>query len=205
MQRTRARGGPGGRSPTRARPSRPERRFTRGLHALGHEQSDRLGSEPTRHELEHELRRWIQPLHVVHRHQDGPLLGQAAKDGQTRRRDRALIRRWPLVLREQERRLERAPLHRREHRENVVQHRLEQIGQPANDSRASLSAGRHVSARRPRLRACSTPARHTVVFPIPASPWIRSAPGSSPSSRATTAASSSSLPTTPGKETGKPI
>ena len=112
MQRTRAQRPQPDATELEIRPLQGERRLTLARHALGDEQADRFLGQPARDELEHERRRRIQPLHVVDRHEHASLSGQPPKDAQTRSRDRPLIRRRPLLLRQQERRLERPPLDR---------------------------------------------------------------------------------------------
>ncbi len=111
-------------------PSETEWRHTLARDALGHQEAGRFIDQPARHELEHERRGRIQPLHVVHRQEDAPICGQPLDDAKTRRRDRPLIRWRPLLLREQERRFERTPLDRGDRSERFAQYRLEQVGQP---------------------------------------------------------------------------
>ena len=130
MQRTRAQWPQPDATDLELGPPQAERRLTLARHALGNEQADRFLVKPPRHELEHERRRRIEPLHVVHRNEHAPLSGQPPKETQAGSRDRPLIRRRPLLLRQQERGLERPPLDRGQRFERLAQHGLEQIGQP---------------------------------------------------------------------------
>ena len=95
-------------------PAQAERRltFTFACYTLGQQQADRFLRQSPRHELEHERRWWIQPLHVVYRHEHTSLSGQLPKEAQARSRDRPLVRWRPLLLRQQERRLKGPPLDR---------------------------------------------------------------------------------------------
>src|SRR5207302_6533963 len=124
-------------------PAQAERRLTLTLacHAFGQQQPNRFLRQSPRHELEHERRWWIQPLHVVHRYEHTSLSGQLPKDAQARSRDRPLVRWRPLLLRQQERRLKCPPLDRGQRRERLGERRLEEIGQP-RERETSLALGR---------------------------------------------------------------
>jgi len=141
VQRTRAQGAQPDSTDLEIGLPEAQRRLTLARHALSHEQSDRFLGQPARHELEHECCRWIQPLDVVNRHEYTPPFGQPPKGPETRSRDGPLIRRQPLVLRQEKRCLECPPLDGRQRSEHGAQHRLEQIGQP-RERETGLTLGR---------------------------------------------------------------
>jgi hypothetical protein len=61
-------------------PAQAERRLTLTCAALGEQETHGFLGQSPRYELEHERRRRVQPLHVVHRRKHGSLSGQLAKD-----------------------------------------------------------------------------------------------------------------------------
>ena len=96
---------------------------------LGEEEEDALLAEAAQRELEHEGRRAVEPLDVVHRDHERGGLRQRPQRAQERDRHRAVVRRLALRVLEQQGDLERAALRRRQLRERVGEHGLEQVGE----------------------------------------------------------------------------
>ena len=115
--------------------------------------TDRLGLQPPEHEAEDLRRARIDPLRVVDRDEQRPLLDEDPDDREQRRCEQPRLRRRPVRLADQERDLERTPLDRHELRQRLVQHRREQVAD-GREGRSQLGMGR---ARRenpePRSRA----------------------------------------------------
>ena len=154
---------------------------------------------------ERRLRRCVQPLNVVDREAQRTVAGEQSQRSEEGGGDRAVIS-ADLRLPEQQRCLERPPLDRRQLGQDVPAAASPRRSvSPANENVASASAGRADRTRYPLAAAASTPASHSVVLPIPASPDSTAALGSS--SRAsrsrTMASSSSSLPTSIGAVRGR--
>ena len=89
--------------------------------ADGGEQADRFRLQAPERKLEHARRRRVQPLRVVDREQHGSRLGGEPDDVQEPGRERALVGSLRPGLREQERRLERLSLRRRQPWQRLVE------------------------------------------------------------------------------------
>jgi hypothetical protein len=92
------------------------------------------GLEPWQSEPKHLEARGIEPLDVVDRNEQRPLLRQHAERAERRRSDRPSADGAP-GLAEQQRRLERAALHRREMRQHLGGRLPEQVVQPGERPR----------------------------------------------------------------------
>ena len=109
----------------------------------------------------------------------GPCSDRRTQHVQHRKPDRVRIRRRLTRLDEQQRDLERAEPRRRERRPDLVEHVAQQLREPGERERRlglDTPADQHPVET---LRASSTPASHSTVFPMPASPESTSAPGPS--------------------------
>jgi hypothetical protein len=89
------------------------RRRVRGR-AQGGQHTDRLVAQAAKGNLEHACRGRVEPLHVVERDEDGPVLSEHPLDVENGEPDRVRIRRVIARLHEPERNLERPPTGRHE-------------------------------------------------------------------------------------------
>jgi hypothetical protein len=88
----------------------------------------RLIAQPTNGEFEREKGRRIEPLKVVNRNDQTPIVRRIPQRAENRERDRRLVGGATVRLGAKQRRLERLALRRRKLREAVFEHRLEKIG-----------------------------------------------------------------------------
>src|SRR2546423_8547130 len=87
----------------------------------------RLIAEPANGECEREKGRCIEPLKVVNRNDQTPIVCRSPQRAENRERDRRLVGGATVRLGAKQRRLERLALRRRKLREAVVEHRPEKI------------------------------------------------------------------------------
>ena len=174
-----------------------ERRLDRApAHRRQH--THRLGLQPPEHEAEDLRRACIDPLRVVDRDEQRPILDEDPHDGQQRRGEQPCLRRRPVGLADQERDLQRTALDRHESRQRLVQHRREQVAD-GREGRAQLGMGRArgEDAHSSRSRARRAPSCQSAVLPIPASPSNSNAdpPAGTASRNSPSTTSSLRLPT----------
>ncbi len=91
------------------------------------ENTHRLVLKPPQHERQDIRGARIDPLHVIDRDENGPLLGERMHDRDERKPENTGLRRRPPGLPKEQRRLERASLERHEQRERLVHDRREQV------------------------------------------------------------------------------
>ena len=108
---------------------------------LREEEADWLVSEAAPGERQHESGRRIEPLEVVHRHQDGGIRGPCPKRGQHGDRDGALVGRRAGRAVEEERDAQRVGLGRRHGVEDVGQLGVEQVAE-TRERKPCLRLGR---------------------------------------------------------------
>ena len=162
----------------------------------GQQQPDRLLAQTTRRELEDARRRPVEPLRVVHGDHHRPGLGKRAKQAEKAKRDSALPGRIVACLGEDERQTRAHAAAAREAAATSPRQTLQQIPE-SRERETGLGAGRPAErTRQPASSAARTPACHTVVLPIPASPSTTNAhgPSASASMNPARAESSSALP-----------
>ena len=90
---------------------------------------DRLVAKPAEGELQRGHRRAVEPLRVVDRHEQRPLGRKGTKRVQQARADRPPVGAPSPRALEQERRLERAPLGRRQLADDVPERRAQEVGE----------------------------------------------------------------------------
>ena len=140
------------------------------------EQADGSRVEAARGEREHECGGPVQPLQVVDRDDDRAVDRQHAQRAEKGRGHRPLVGWCAAGVRQEQRDLERTPLRRRQRREDLVERVAEKVAQ-ARERELHLGATRAggEDARYPRPRARSTDSCHSLVFPMPGSPSMKSA------------------------------
>jgi hypothetical protein len=115
----------------------------------GREQTYPRRPHAAQRELECPLRRRVQPVNVVDRHDERALVSEKPENVDERRTDGALVRRLDLRLLEEQRNRECSSSRWAEHGRHVVEHGLEQVGD-----------GRE---RKPYLDFCRSAREHTAI------------------------------------------
>ena len=103
--------------------------------------TDRLGTKPPGCVRESRGRGRVEPLDVVHGHDEGPLFRERPECGQERHADRVRVGRWALVVTDDERTRQRSGLGGRQRRERLVEHGIEQVSD-AGERERRLALGR---------------------------------------------------------------
>ena len=120
-------------------------------------------------------RREVEPLRIVDRDEHGLSFGERSERIHDCDAKRARVDWRPLVVAEYQRARQRLTLYRGSGRSASSSTASSRSPMPAYDKVISLSTGWACSTVSPRSCACSTAARQSVVFPIPASPSSTSA------------------------------
>ena len=137
--------------------------------------------KPANGEREHLRRGLVEPLKVIHRHQQWPAGGQLAQQVQQAEGHRARSRWLTSGVGAQQRHLQPPALRRRQATQHHRFYPVQQVSQAGNDRLVSALFGLADSTRTPRPSAASRPACHSVVLPTPGLPLsTRAAPLAAP-------------------------
>ena len=121
--------------------------------APGEQQEHACSGEPSERERERARRRGIEPLKIVDRDENGPVVGEQLQRAPSRDPECARIHRICGRLFEEKRHLERAPPGRRQRGQDVVEDVLEEIAEPdVGEAALGLGRSRREDAQSTRAR-----------------------------------------------------
>ena len=140
-----------GEPPRRKRPAelRGEQALERG--AAREEHADELVPQPPGRVHQRARRRGVEPLGVVHRDHEGTVGREPAERVEHRHADGVRIGHRALVVAEQESARERPSLRRRERREGVVEHRVQEVAEAGERERDLPLGGPRAQHEEPAL------------------------------------------------------